>query len=250
MARTGRWERTCWPAGASVLSCMEGIVILEDRLLAAFSVLHRVERPFDGSRSGAIERRSPSSDASTFPNVAGRRARGAVGLDKVKNEGSDFVKILSRLSRESYFAIAEESRKDQIHFVGHVPDAISASEASNAGQYSIEHLTGISLACSSQETELREKILAAMSMRDRKSVRIFNQQAAATYDAKKAAALFSTFISNNTWQVPTLIWTKTQSTLEATKWDTDPRLKYVPASDPQTMGPQRTLKANSARNPG
>ncbi len=184
------------------------------------------------------------TDAQTISVKTPEDARAAV--DKVTNEGSDFVKILSRLSRDSYFAIAEESRKDQIHFVGHVPDAISAAEASNAGQYSIEHLTGISLACSSQETELREKILAAMSMRDRKSVRIFNQQAAATYDAKKATALFSTFISNNTWQVPTLIWTKTQSTLEATKWDTDPRLKYVPASIRKQWDRKELLKQTPA----
>jgi imidazolonepropionase-like amidohydrolase len=168
------------------------------------------------------------ADAQTISVRTPEDAHAAV--DKVKNEGADFVKILSRLSRDSYFAIAEESKKNQIRFVGHVPDAISATEASNADQYSIEHLTGISLACSSQETELREKILAAMSTRDRKSVRIFNEQAATTYNTKKAAALFSTFINNNTWQVPTLIWTKTQSTLEATKWDTDPRLKYIPAS--------------------
>jgi imidazolonepropionase-like amidohydrolase len=112
------------------------------------------------------------TDAQTISVKTPEDAKAAV--DKVKNEGADFVKILSRLSRDSYFAIAEESKKNQIRFVGHVPDAISATEASNADQYSIEHLTGISLACSSQETELREKILAAMSTRDRKSVRIFN----------------------------------------------------------------------------
>jgi hypothetical protein len=168
------------------------------------------------------------ADAQTISIKTPEDARAAV--DKVKNEGADFIKILSRLSRDSYFAIAEDSKKDQIRFVGHVPETISAVEASNAGQYSIEHLTGISLACSSQENALREKLLAAMAARNRKSVLILNEQAATTYDVKKATELFSTFISNNTWQVPTLIWIRTQSTLDAPKWDTDRRLKYVPAS--------------------
>ena len=34
-------------------------------------------------------------------------------------------------------------RKQDISFVGHVPDAVRASEASNAGQKSFEHLIGI-----------------------------------------------------------------------------------------------------------
>src|ERR1051325_983525 len=98
-------------------------------------------------------------DAQTISVKTPKDARNAV--DKLKSEGADFIKILSRLSRESYFAIAEESKKDHIHFVGHVPTTVSALEASTAGQYSIEHLTGISLACSSQEAELQGKIKIA-----------------------------------------------------------------------------------------
>src|ERR1700723_2839149 len=46
-------------------------------------------------------------------------------------------------SGEAYFAIADECKKKGITFDGHVPDAIRASEASNAGQKSFEHLIGI-----------------------------------------------------------------------------------------------------------
>jgi hypothetical protein len=168
------------------------------------------------------------SDAQTISVKTPKDAQAAV--DKLKTEGADFIKILSRLSRESYFAIAEESKKDHIHFVGHVPSTISALEASTAGQYSIEHLTGISLACSSEEGDLREKIKAVTARRDWFAYRTLHEQAAWTYDNQKASTLFSNFVQHNTWQVPTLIWTKTQSTLDDAKWDTDPRLKYVPAS--------------------
>jgi imidazolonepropionase-like amidohydrolase len=178
-------------------------------------------------------------DAQTIAVKTPQDARAAV--DKVKSEGADFVKILSRLSRESYFAIADEAKKDHIRFVGHVPIAVSAAEASAAGQYSIEHLTGISLACSSQEAELRAKLQAADSNHDWAANSLLHEQAASTYDPKKATALFSTFVDNNTWQVPTLIWTRTQSTLDAPNWPTDLRLKYVPLSVRQEWNPKQLM---------
>jgi imidazolonepropionase-like amidohydrolase len=181
-----------------------------------------------------------NSDAQTITVETPKEARAAV--DKLKNEDADFIKILSRLSRESYFAIADESKKKHIHFVGHVPSTVSALEASTAGQYSIEHLTGISLACSSQEADLQEKIKTATAHHDWFAYRALQEQAAWTYDKQKTATLFSTFVEHNTWQVPTLIWTKTQSTLDDAEWDTDPRLKYVPASIRQEWDRQTLLK--------
>ncbi|HSS96017.1 MAG TPA: amidohydrolase family protein [Terriglobales bacterium] len=179
-------------------------------------------------------------DAQTISVKNPKDARDAV--DKLKNENVDFIKILSRLSRASYFAIADESKKKHIHFVGHVPSTISALEASTAGQYSIEHLTGISLACSSQETDLQAKIKIATASRDWFAYRALYEQAVWSYDNQKATTLFSAFVKNNTWQVPTLIWTKTQSALEDAKWDTDPRLKYVPASVRQEWDRKVLLK--------
>ena len=67
-------------------------------------------------------------------------------VDKLADEHVDFIKVLSERSRETYFAIAEEPRKQKLTFAGHVPESISASEASAAGQRSIEHLSGLSIA--------------------------------------------------------------------------------------------------------
>lgn len=52
---------------------------------------------------------------------------------QAKQDGADFVKVYSLLPRDLYFAIADESRKQGIPFEGHVPDSISAEEASQAG---------------------------------------------------------------------------------------------------------------------
>src|SRR5262249_54128899 len=68
--------------------------------------------------------------------------------------GADFIKVQSLVSRDGYFAAASEAKKIGINFVGHVPDKIRAVEAVEAGQKSIEHLTGILEGCSKIEDEL------------------------------------------------------------------------------------------------
>jgi hypothetical protein len=64
------------------------------------------------------------------------------------------VKTYSNLSREAYFAIVDEARKQNIPFAGHVPFAVGADEVSSAGQKSMEHLNQLLETCSSQEQEL------------------------------------------------------------------------------------------------
>jgi hypothetical protein len=77
-------------------------------------------------------------------------------VERFKRNGYDFVKVYSALPRQAYFAIADESRKSGIPFAGHVPEAVSVVEASDAGQKSIEHLTGVLISCSTREEELRK----------------------------------------------------------------------------------------------
>ena len=179
-------------------------------------------------------------------------------VDAVKKRGLDFVKILS-VSRESYFAVADESAKQAIPFVGHVPYSVSVREAATAGQKSIEHLTGILLACSSQEDELRAQGLAALGKRDYAAYQKLGPQIMSTYDPAKAGALFLQLAKSNTWQVPTLVWTETNSRIDDADLQSDPRLKYVPASvrgqwDPAKLREKTSpeefaaLKAEAARD--
>src|SRR3984893_16742266 len=139
------------------------------------------------------------SDRQTIAVNTAEEARQAV--DVVKKQGLDFVKILSNVPRDSYFAIADESSKQDISFVGHVPYSVSVREASTARQKSIEHLTGVLLACSSREDELRPQELAALAKRDYRAYEKLGPQVIATYDQAKAGALFLQLAQNNTWQV-------------------------------------------------
>ena len=182
------------------------------------------------------------SDRQTIAVNTPEDARQAV--DTVKKRGLDFVKILS-VSRESYFAIAEESAKEKIPFVGHVPHSVGAREAATAGQKSIEHLTGILLACSSREDELRAQGLAALEKRDYAAYRKLGPQIMATYDPAKAGALFLQLAQRNIWQVPTLVWTETNSRIEDAELGSDPRLKYVPASVREQWDPAKLREKTS-----
>lgn len=183
------------------------------------------------------------SDRQTIAANTPEEARQAV--DTVKKRGLDFVKILS-VPRDSYFAIAEESAKQNIPFVGHVPYAVSASEASKAGQRSIEHLSGILLACSSREDDLRAQGIAALTKHDYGAYEALGPQILATYDQSKAGGLFRLFAQNNTWQVPTLVWTQANSRMDDPGLESDPRLKYVPAAVRREWDPARLREKTSA----
>lgn len=157
--------------------------------------------------------------------------QGRKAVQELKSRHADFVKILSKLSRESFLAIADEAKKQGLDFVGHVPDSINATDASNGGQKSIEHIMYSNLAfdCSSQEGELRRQRAEAVAKRDTPAIGKIRDAANASFDPKKAGALWWTFIRNKTWVVPTLIGTYSAAhQLEAAANQNDPRLAYIP----------------------
>ena len=158
-------------------------------------------------------------------------------VNRLTSEGVDFIKVQSGLDRGPYFAIAEESKAKHIRFVGHVPDRVSALEASNAGQASIEHLTGVLLACSSEEDELRQEQFApdpqnATPEQSAARTRAWQGKLLDSYSEEKAAALFRTFAANGTWQVPTFpVLVHLAFITPQTNLFNDPRIKFVPQSE-------------------
>ncbi len=133
-----------------------------------------------------------------WPNSisVGNEEEGRKAVRRVKQWGADFVKVYALLPRDAYFGIADEAKQQGITFVGHVPNSVSPAEASEAGQKSTEHLTGILIDCSDKETELRDELVRAKSPAARHRVQI---TALETYNDKKAADLFARFVKNHTW---------------------------------------------------
>jgi hypothetical protein len=170
--------------------------------------------------SPMIEGPPPGQASSVEAPATEAEARETVRL--LKARGVDFVKVYSWISREAYFALADEAAKQGIPFAGHVPVAVRASEVSDAGQLSIEHFPGIIHECSTREDELRELLLSAEvgdSMPSQGTLMVWMSE---SFSGSKCAALYDRFVRNGTWQVPTLIAQR-----GVAEWYDDPRLKYV-----------------------
>ena len=151
-----------------------------------------------------------------FPSSApvANAADGRKVVDDLKARGVDFIKIQSLIPRDGYFAAAGEARKLGIVFVGHVPDAVRASEASNAGQKSIEHFTGIFEGSTTIEDQL---------LKGPKSLGLNVSH----YDPARAQTLIALMAKNQTWQVPTLVWERGQWLVDDIDLSHDPRTKYA-----------------------
>jgi hypothetical protein len=74
----------------------------------------------------------------TWPDsiVVTDEAQGREVVEQQRQRGADFIKVYSKLSRNAYFAIADEANKCGIAFEGPVPESVTAAEASDAGQKS------------------------------------------------------------------------------------------------------------------
>ncbi len=137
---------------------------------------------------------------------------GRHAVDDLARQGVDFIKVHEHLSRETYFAIADEARTLGMPFAGHVPVgaegfAVSGVEASNAGQKSLEHLYGIPF---STEDSSWPELLSALKR-------------------------------NGTWVCPTLIVYWNRAHISELQARSDPRLKRIAPAlrsfwDSQTKG--------------
>src|SRR5271168_532998 len=170
-------------------------------------------------------------------------AQARAAVDRYQANGADFIKVYDGVSRDAYFAIADEAHKLGISYAGHVPDAIRVEEASDAGQKSIEHLTGVALGASSDE----ETLFAVKYDQPGDFLRR-DLRAEATYDRSKAASLFARFIKNGTWQCPTLVVNRSYEHLDDGNYMHQEWLKYVP-SDTRDFWrdfSEKTVKARTA----
>ncbi|HEU5053897.1 MAG TPA: amidohydrolase family protein [Hanamia sp.] len=176
-----------------------------------------------GPRFGAVTGKilddtawGPEIEAVTTPDEARKAVRAH------KSGGADFIKVYDGLSRPVYFAIVDEAKKLNLPFEGHLPRSICAKEASDAGQKSMEHLIGIMEACSSKEDEIRQV----------KNSAAIGEQILNSFDDTKAANLFRLFAANQTYQCPTLTFTRTFFDADFDKGlADDPRLVYIPSEN-------------------
>jgi imidazolonepropionase-like amidohydrolase len=169
--------------------------------------------------------------AEQYPIGNEQDARAAVR--ELKQQGADFIKIISA-SREAFFAAADEAKRQGLPLVGHVPFSVSAVEASDAGMKSIEHIVYSNLAfdCSSREQELRKSVREGREKGDQTAYAKAMLEAISSYSPEKAASVFARLKRNGTWVVPTLESIAEQAPEHITPESraNDPRLEFVPAA--------------------
>ena len=142
----------------------------------------------------------------------------------LKKLGADAIKEYDQLSRDAYYALADEAKKQGMPFAGHVPILISAAEASDAGQRSLEHDYGVLFGCSSKEKEFMQKeedLYGAGKPSMRGILRLDDVKALVnSYDEERATGLFAKFVKNDTFVTPSLV-----------RASVDP----IPATDPRVV---------------
>ena len=128
--------------------------------------------------------------------------------------GMDEIKVHRRLPREWYFAAIEESKKQNIRLVGHIPMEVTPEEASNAGQYMIEHT----------ETLFEGTFSAKLTDEELPGAIRF------WLNTDEPDRLFATFVRNGTWVDPTLSGYLEAADIQDSSVPVDPRYRYVAAS--------------------
>lgn len=169
----------------------------------------------------------PGPDEPSTPFNPGTAEHAREHARILKERGVDFAKIYNFIPRDAYFAFADEANRIGLQFAGHVPEGVRASEASEAGQRSIEHaaFTNVGEECSAREGEIRRRIRAELASEEPQIVPIW-LDIVESHDAAKCASVFDTFIKNGTWYTPTLVSGESDFS-----WREDPRLRYLPREE-------------------
>jgi imidazolonepropionase-like amidohydrolase len=175
---------------------------------------------------------SPPSFEPSF--VVTNRTQANEDVHQLVQRRVDFIKVQSILSRDAYFAIAEAAAREHIAFVGHVPDHVTAAEAAEAGQHSIEHLTNVLRGCSRDEAKLMREQFYVPTNEDtaaRAHERVFRwqEELLGSFSSNKANELLDRFAAKHVWQTPTLVLLKHDAfpTLEIRDEENEHE-KYVP----------------------
>jgi hypothetical protein len=169
-----------------------------------------------------------------YHTAVANEAEARQGVITLKQSGADFVSVFDMLSREAYFAVVDEAKRQSMPLAGWMPSSVNAAEVSNAGQRSIDRLPSILPSCSNRAEEIINKyaeVLRVPTARPQ-GFRVPSQTLLETYDPKRAAALFSVLAKNGTFVTPMLThWTAVHAHDDIVRLDVehkdDPRMKYL-----------------------
>ena len=177
-----------------------------------------------------------------FAGAPTTEAAGRQFVQERKTAGADYIRLIAG-APPFVLGVLDESKKAGLGVAGHLPTAVSALTASNAGWRAIEHLGagwGLLLDCAANETSIRQAALtsgfappfpAAYTVNPRlydiATNAPFYRGILDTFNDAKCQTLAQAFVTNQTWQVPTLIRLRTQNFSTSQEYRADPNLQYV-----------------------
>ncbi|GAB3435898.1 amidohydrolase family protein [Actinophytocola sediminis] len=182
-------------------------------------------------------------------------AQARTAVRQAKREGADFVKVYSRLDRDSLLAIAGEADRQGIPFAGHAADAVPLLDAAQAGQRSVEHFFPALLGASSQEAMVR-RLLADIRLTGTgdgsrewfRAIHPIDWLATTTHDAHRAADVYAQLGATRTAITPTLLVHHVTDRPEQVNIDPD-RLRYLPPGTLENWRTQLAATFTAGRTP-
>ncbi|MGB5693478.1 MAG: amidohydrolase family protein [Flavobacteriaceae bacterium] len=172
-------------------------------------------------------------------------------VDSLHNKGADFIKVYDDLSEEVYRSIAKRCNELELPFAGHVPMAISAENAADIGQKSMEHLNGIWKSSTTKEKEIDSLMISFKEyfMADNLPAALntfftINREYSSSYDRQQAVELAKVLSKNETFVTPTLITIDRHWSRKGGKYKNLEQNKYVPDDllqqwDPELSFPEK-----------
>jgi amidohydrolase family protein len=155
-----------------------------------------------------------------------------------KAAGADFVEAYDLLSAETVAAIAEEAKTQGWPIAGHWPFAVSPTDVSNAGYRTLEHVTWLVIASSTDGDDVMAELRSALrSATPEDAQRIIFQRLIAapaqdrllgSADVNRVRGLAAVFRRNGTSVVPTLSngWHATAESRRDGRLDA--RMRFLP----------------------
>lgn len=129
--------------------------------------------------------------AADFHRLVRNAAEARAAVRELRLRGVDFIKIHRQTSRDAFYGVRDQARREGLDFAGHVPLAMSWIEGADGGMRSIEHVQTII----ENEIDGRapDKVRATFEALDR-------------LDGSRGDLIFAAMARNHTYWTPTLVF--------------------------------------------
>ena len=196
-----------------------------------------------------IDGPEPAHPEHAIPVRNAEEAKRAV--QSLKAMGADFVKVYEGVPRDAYFAIAEESKRVGLPFVGHLPGSVRVIEASNAGQRSLEHGAYLAGGSTYEDEAIKQETSGPDVMEEAKRTGNFSlipediakrgNKLLDHLSSERLAQLYKTFAKNRTYLTPTLVVQHARVYVDDISKTPDPRNRYITKTELEAWKPENDM---------